>query len=134
MTFRHGKHASVEIAGNDLSQYCDNESLTIDVDTAETSTFGDDWKQFLAGMAGGNLSLGGNYDPTATTGPVVVLTGLIGGGPVAVVVYPGGNTSGQISHTFNALLTNYSETAAASDKVTFSASLLATGAVTTAIV
>lgn len=130
MAFRHGRFAEITIAANDLSDYCDTADLSIDVDTSDTSTFGSTWKTAITGMAGATVDLGGNYDPTATTGPAAVLTGLIGDDPFAVEVFPGGDVTGQASRTFNAILTSYKESSPVGDKVTFSASLLVTGAVT----
>lgn len=131
VAFRHGRFADITVNSVDLSTFCDSESLNIDVDSAETSTFQQNWKTFLAGMAGANLTLSGKYDPTVTTGPVSVFTGLIGDDAFPVVVDPGGSVTGQIRHSFNAILTNYSESAAIGDAITFSASLLVSGAVTT---
>ena len=42
----------------------------------------------------------------------------------------GGSASGQRQHSFNAFVTNYSESAPVGDAVTFSAALLADGTVT----
>lgn len=134
MAFRHGRFAEITIDGNDLSAYCDSADLKIDVDTAETTTFGKTYKTSIPGVAGGSIDGAGNYDPTATTGPAAVLTSLIGAASFPVVLYPGGNVSGQISHSFNALLTSYEESSAAGDKVTFKFSLLADGVITTATV
>lgn len=134
MAFRHGKWAEITVDGDDLSAFCDSADISIDVDTAETSTFGSSWKTHLAGLAGGEVELAGNYDPTASTGPAAVLMALIGGDAVPIVLYPGGNVSGQRSHTFDAILTNYSESSAVGDKVTFSATLLADGQIVTAAV
>lgn len=134
MAFRHGKYAEITVNSNDLSAFCDSAELSIDVDTAETSTFGSDWKTHLAGLAGGTIELSGNYDPTATTGPAAVLMALIGAAAFPVVLFPGGDVTGQRSHTFNAILTSYSESSPVGDKVTFSASLLADGEITTAAV
>lgn len=131
MAFRHGKYAEVTVNSVDLSSFSDSVELSIDVDTAETSTFGVDWKTHIPGLAGATVELTGNYDPTATTGPASALSALIGAAPFAVEVHPGGDVNGQIEHTFNAILTNYSESSPVGDKVTFSASLLVTGAVTT---
>lgn len=130
MAFRQGRFAEITVNTKALSTFCDTADLSIDVDTSDTSTFTATWKTALAGLAGGNLSLSGAYDPTATTGPAAVLTALIGAAPFAVVVEPGGNTSGQARRSFNAVLTNYTEGSSVGDKVTFSASLLVTGVVT----
>ena len=130
MAFRHGRYAEITVNSVDLSIFCNSADLGIDVDTADTSTFTATWKTALAGLAGGKLDLKGDYDPTGTTGPADVFQGLIGADPFAVVVYPGGNTSGQGSRAFNAILTSYAESSPVGGVVTFSASLLITGAVT----
>lgn len=134
MAFRHGRFAEITVSGTNLSEFCDSADISIDVDTAETSTFGKSWKTHVVGQAGSNVELAGNYDPTESTGPAAVLTALIGEDPFAVVLYPGGNSSGQISHTLSGSLTAYSESSTVGDKVTFSATILADGEVTTATV
>lgn len=130
MAFRHGKYAEITINSHDLSDYADSADFSVDIDTAETSTFGGTWKQSLAGMAGGKLDLAGLYDPTATTGPAAVLSSLIGADPFPVVVYPGGNSTGQVSRTFDAILTSYAESSPVGGAVTWKASLVANGEVT----
>jgi hypothetical protein len=131
MAARHGKFAEITINSKALTSFCDAHTLDITVDTAETSVYGIDWKTHLPGLAGATLSISGNYDPTAVTGIVIVLTALIGAAAFPVVVEPGGNTAGQIRHSFNALLTKYSQSAPVGGKITVSADVLVTGAVTT---
>jgi hypothetical protein len=135
MAFRHGRFAEITVNSVDLSTFCDTADLSIDIDTAETTSFTSAWKTHIPGTAGGTLELSGSYDPTASTGPAAVIEGVIAGGvAVPVVAYPGGDAVGQRSRTFSAILTNYSESSAVGDKVTFSCSLLATGAVAMAAV
>lgn len=131
MAFRHGKYAVITINAVDLSTFCDSLDLSVDVDTADTTMFGSTWKSAIAGLAGATLELSGAYDPTASTGPASAIFACITGGvPVAVVHKPGGTLTGQRTNSFNAIVTNYSESSPVGDKVTFSASLLVTGAVT----
>ena len=130
MAFRHGKNAALTVNAVALTAFCDNVGISRDVDTAETSVFGVDDKTFLPGLRGGTLSISGSYDPTVTTGPAAVLEGLLGAAAFTVIFEPGGNTTGQRRHTFSALMTNYSETSAVGDKVTFSGAIIVTGAVT----
>lgn len=129
MAFKHGKAAEITVNSVALSAFCDTADLSIDIDTADTTTFGATWKTALAGLAGGTLEIAGSFDPTTTTGPASALTSLIGDDPFAVVYEPAGAAANQ-SRTFNAILTSYKESAKVSDKVTFSAGLLVTGAVT----
>ncbi len=135
MAFKHGKDAAISVNGTLISVYTDSTGLSRDRDTAETTTFGVNDKTHIPGLMGGSLSISGNYDPTASVGQAAVLEGAFTGGvAVTCIYYPGGNSSGQRSHTFSGIVTNYSETSSVSDKVTFSSSILVTGAVTTATI
>lgn len=128
--FRYGAKALVTVNAVDLSAYCDDASIDVGIDTAETTTFSAAWKTFIEGLAAAKFSLKGNYDPTATTGPAAVLTGLIGGGAKNVVFNPAGTTATELKRTVSAILTGYSETSPVGGKVTFTASFQGTGAVT----
>lgn len=131
MAFRHGRLAEITINTKDLSTFCDTLDLSIDVDTADTTAFGSSWKSSVVGVAGSKLDLSGSFDPTATTGPAAVLVGCItGAAAVAVVHKPGGTASGQRTNSFNAIVTSYSESSPVGGRVSFSASMLVTGAVT----
>lgn len=131
MAARHGKNAQFFVGSNEISSYLDTADQSIDVDTAETSTFGVGWKTFLAGLIGANLSLAGSYDGTASTGPAAVLQACITGGTAwSMKYFPGGSATGQRQHTFSGLVTNYSESAPVGDKVTFSSTVLVSGTVT----
>lgn len=131
MAFRHGKNAAVWIGTNDISAYLDQADKSTDVDTSETTTFGKGWKTFIAGLIGSSTSIGGSYDGTASTGPAALMeTAIANGTAWPWKVFPGGSASGQRQHSFNALITNYSESSPVGDKVTWSAEILADGTVT----
>lgn len=131
MAFRHGKNAVITVNAVDLSTFCDNLDLNINVDTADTTTFGSTWKSAIAGVAGGKLSITGDYDGTVTTGPAsAILLVIAGAVPVAVVHKPGGTAVGQRQNSFNAIVTSYDESSPVGGTVTFKADLLVTGAVT----
>ena len=128
MAFVHGKAAEITVATVVLSTFCNAADLAIDIDTADTSTFGSSWKTALAGLAGGKLDLNGDFDPTTTTGPASALSALIGAAPFAVIYEPGGAAANQ-SRTFNAILTSYAESSPVGGVVAFTAGLLITGVV-----
>lgn len=128
MAFIHGRKAAISISGTLLTAYADSAALNVDIDTAETSTFGNTWKTYVVGMAGAKVDVSGNYDPTVTVGPQAVLEPLIGADPFACIYYPGGNTTGQVKHSFNAILTGYTESSSTGDAVKWTASLILTGA------
>lgn len=135
MAFRHGKNASITINAVDLTTFCESVDLSIDVDTADTTTFGSTWKSALAGLPGAKLELSGFYDPTASTGPSAALLACITNGTaVAVVHKPGGTASGQRSNTFNAIVTSFAESSPVGGNVKFKAGLLVTGAVSSAVI
>lgn len=131
MAFRHGKYAQISIGGTEIGTFCTDLTLSVDVDTADTSTFGSSWKTALPGLIGAKVDLKGDFDPTASTGPAAVIWSAITGGvPVAVVAKPGGTATGQRTNTFNAIVTGYSESSPVGGIITFTAGLLVTGAVT----
>lgn len=131
MAFKHGKAAQVYIGTNELSAFLDQADKSTDVDTSETTTFGQNWKTYLSGLIGATLSISGSYDGTASTGPAALMeTAIANGTAWTWKFFPGGSASGQRSHSFSAFVTNYSESSPVADKVTWSAEVLATGTVT----
>lgn len=134
MSFSHGRLAYVSVAGTDLSAYFSSTDLPIDVENADTTTFGNAWHTNIAGLAGATFSLSGYWDPTASTGPAAVLVAAIatcqGGTPVACVFRPAGTGGGKATRTFNANITGYTEGAEVGGVVPISATFQVTGAVT----
>jgi hypothetical protein len=128
--FRYGAKALVTVNAIDLSSYCDDAGLDVGIETAETTTFASSWKTFIEGLASAKFSLKGNFDPTVSTGPAAVLTGLIGGGAKTIVFNPAGTATGELKRTVSAILTAYAETSPVGGKVTFTATFQGTGAVT----
>lgn len=69
MAFKHGKGAAVLLDGTDLSTYLNNTDFSVDVDTADTTTYGATWKTAIAGQSSAKADFSGLYDPTSTTLP-----------------------------------------------------------------
>lgn len=131
MAFRQGRFAEITISGVSLSAYCDSIDLSRDTEMHETTTFTRTSKTWLTGLQDAKLDIKGKYDPTASTGPVAVLVGLLGASnSVPVSVYPGGSASGQMIRNFNAFVVNYKESAAVGDIVSFDATLQVDGVIT----
>jgi predicted secreted protein len=129
MAFVHGRLAEVTVNSVTLTTFCDDLTITIDVDTAEVTTFGDSWKEFLAGTAGASFDIGGSWDPTTTTGPASAIGAIItAGAAVTFNLEPGGAAVNQ-ARTGSCICTSYEETSSVDDKVAFSASFQVTGAV-----
>ena len=115
-----------------LSTFCDSIELAIAPETADVTGFGSTWRNHIPGLIGGTLSVSGNFDPTATSGPAdaifAAITAQLTAGYVAVVDKPGGTASGQRTNTFNAIVSGYNESSAVDDKITFGFEMLITGA------
>lgn len=130
MAFVHGRLAAFTINSVALSAFCDNLDISVDVDTAETTTFGSLWKTHLPGLVGATIDIGGNFDPTTTTGPASAIYAIIAAGAaVTFVAEPGGTASNQ-QRGGSCIVTNYKETAGVGDVVKFTMSAVVTGAVT----
>ena len=122
----HGSDSYVSIDADDVSVYLDTASLQKMVDTAETTAFGDDDKEFIAGLRDTTLNIGGHWDATQDG----FVADWDDGAVVSCIVGPAGSTTGLISYTFNALITNYTVDMPVAGRVGFSASLQRTGATT----
>lgn len=66
----------------------DNSTLKRMCDMLDISSYGNDYKKRMSGMKDGNLNLSGNYDPTDTTGQLM----LVPGDFVYIQVLPNGTT------------------------------------------
>jgi hypothetical protein len=136
MGFVHGKGAVFKIdnaAGTlqTLTAYITGADFGNTVDTAETTTMGSEVKTYVSGQSDGTLSISGNYDSTAATGPDVVLNGIIGLETTSTFEYgPEGSTTGKIKYTGECFLTAYNISAPVGDVVTFTADFQVTGAIT----
>ena len=67
-TFRHGKNVRLYVDEFDFSSYFNDASATTNIDTAETSAFGDSAKTYIVGHTDGTVSLSGMFESTASTG------------------------------------------------------------------
>lgn len=135
MTFQAGKLTSFAVqdsggTSRDLSIYMDKADLKRAVDMLETTAFGANSKTYVSGLADGDLSLEGYYDPTATTGPDVVLAGILGGAPRAFIFGPYGTTTGNTKYSGSVLLKEYDISSAVAEIVAITADFQLTGDVT----
>jgi len=125
MAFNSGKDSYFSVDGTDISSYVNQLSLSRDVNTLETTSFGSDQSTFVVGVEGLSISGSANFDSTADG----IFAGLFDGSTVAFEYRPN-DTSGQPKYTGNALVTNYTIDSSATDLVSVSFSLIVTGAVT----
>ena len=135
-TFRHGKIAAFKLddsAGvlRDLSTSLDNVDFPRTADLAETTAFGATGKSFLVGLPDNRITISGHFDATATTGPDVVLSGIIGVEQTQTFEYgPEGTPTGRVRYTGECRLVSYEIGSPVGDKVSFSAELTVDGTVT----
>jgi len=137
MAFVHGKgsYFSVDDASGterNLTTYLTEVSFPRDVDIADTSVFGNTYKTGIPGLAGVTCSISGKYDSTATSGPDVVLSGLLTATSTSTIKYgPEGSSSGKVRYTGEFWCTSYQVTGSIGDVVSFTAAFtLATNALT----
>lgn len=135
MAFQAGKSSNFQITdagavSRDISAYLDKVTFPEEVQALDTSAFTATARTFIPGLKNATITLTGKWDPTATSGPDVVLQGLIGSNPTAFIYGPQGTTTGQVKYTGNAMVTRYSVDDPVDGLVTFTCELQASGAIT----
>lgn len=133
-TFRHGKGASFELDSTantlvNLSSGIDDVSLSRSMDTAEVTTFGDNWRNFIVGLRGATISVSGHFSSTHAN----VLDGVFADATSTSYTFkynPESTAAGSHTLTGECLMTSLEYTASVDDKVGMSFELLVTGAVT----
>ena len=125
-----GQNGSMSIAGSAVAEIT---SFTIDhtVNTIESSSMGDSYRQYKTGMNEWSGSADVLYDGTSIqamwTAGTVAGNGS-GGTEVALLAYPGGDTAGFPSITGNIIVTGLSVSSEMEGMVTASISFQGTGA------
>lgn len=126
MTFVHGKDTAVWLNGADVSGYFTSAELATEAEAAETTTFQQDWKRHIPGIAEGSVSMEGLYDP-AFAAPRASL-GLDAGALLAI----GPTGAGAVSDPVRILkvhATAYGESSPVGGVVPFTFAVMADGAV-----
>lgn len=132
MPFVHGKSAvfKVDDSGGtlrDLSSYLEEVSFPRSVETAETTTFGNNAKTYITGLSDATISITGLFDATADG----YLAGVIGASATLSFEYgPAGSTAGNVKYSGECILTSYEVSAPVGDKVSASAEFQVSGAIT----
>jgi hypothetical protein len=141
MAFTHGKKSVFKIdnAGGsltDISAFCNEVSLSRDIETAETTTFGDDDKEYIIGLKDATISVSGQFDAAGASTIDAVLAGILGqDASVSFEYLPGGGTVGASNPAYRGecYLTSYEVSGSVGDVTSFSASFQCTGAITRAV-
>jgi len=141
VAFTHGKKSKFEIDNSsgspvDISAFCDEVSLSRDIETAETTTFGDNAKEYIIGLTDATISVSGKFDAAGASTVDTVLAGILGQDASVTFAYtPGGGSpsSSNPKYTGECYLTSYEVSGSVGDVSTFSASFQCTGAITRAV-
>jgi hypothetical protein len=133
MAFKHGKDTVVKVNSVDLSVYTDTSELSKVTDTHDTSVYGVDAHGFSTGLNNATFTMGGTYDSTAVSGPRAALNAVYAlNAAVPILRQPEGAGSGKPQDSFNAILTNYTETNPVADMIKWKADFQVTGDITSA--
>ena len=136
-TFKHGKNAYLSLDGTagtrgDSSDTLNEISMPREIETAETTAFGNDDKTYITGLGDATISLSGMFDATTDTliaGDIANLKS----GSVSSLTFeygPAGSVAAQPKFTGEALITSYEVSSPVGDVVTYSLELQVTGGVT----
>lgn len=114
----------------DLSTFIKDIDFPRKSDQADTTTFGATAHTKLNLLLDGSIKISGPWDPTASTGPDAVLSGILGGVGRNFVYGPAGSTTGNIRYTGSAICTDYNVKQSVTGLVEWSATLEISGPVT----
>ncbi len=132
MSFYHGKTAKFFIdnaAGTltDISTGMNDASLPQAADTVEVTGFTDTAKQYVMGLKSANGSISGSFSSAVDT----VLSGIVGSTDTkSFEYYPFSTVAGSIEKKGECFVTAYDVKSAVSGAVTYSASIIVSGGVT----
>lgn len=150
MSFSHGKNAQFGLRDatntwRDMTSYVSEVTLPAKAGIAETTVFGKGAKTYIGGLLEGTMTVKGFFDPTATSGPDVVLSSLLGTQPTTgmtvvaqvtaqsnygqFLLMPSGATTG-IAALGDVVITDYQVSAPVSGVVAFNATFQLSGATT----
>jgi hypothetical protein len=113
MAFKHGKDTKVYVNSSNYSTYFNSADATRTADTAESTTFGNSAKTYIAGEKDGTVSLTGFFDATADG----VLQPLLGGADFDLVIGIDGLDTGDYSTFAKGNITNYAVSSPVGDIV-----------------
>ena len=105
MAFKHGSKAAVFYGGIDMSPYLNSAALSVSVDTADTTAFGNTWRTAIAGLASGSYDFEGRYDPAE----VNIQADFAAQTEKVLTVCPSGSALGDLARLVPALTTSYGQ-------------------------
>jgi hypothetical protein len=121
-TFRHGKSVKVFVDEFDFSSYFNDVSASTTVETAETTSFGSDAKEYITGLIDGTVSLSGMFEGTEDVGTDDYFETVLGGeAKQKVIVATEGHGLGSRAVMLESDATSYEVSGAIADVVQASA-------------
>lgn len=121
-TFVHGKGVAVFIDQYNFSSYFGDLTASNNVETAETTTFGDSAKTYIVGLEDGTVSLSGWFESTTSTGTDQYFASVLGSATKQkVIIAPAGHSNGARAILVQADDTSYEVSSAIADVVKASA-------------
>jgi hypothetical protein len=134
MPFVHGKKTAVLFDQYDLSAYLNEASYSAEIETAETTAFGNNSKAYIPGLADGTVSLSGMFEGSANSIDATLATSLGATTDNVLTTAIGGNTIGNRARLAAIQSTSYEVTAPVGDIVSASAELQCDGGLDAGIV
>lgn len=134
MAFIHGKNTKVLVNQYDLSAFLNNTDMTWEVDTPETTTYGNDDRVFIGGLRGSTLSFSGFYDATSATTVDAIIPPDLGNATAKLLSYAtSGFTVGNRVYSVQSFYTNYTVSSPVDGVVGISLDTQGTGKLANAI-
>lgn len=133
MAARKGRgNTTVSFNSTALTNFCNSAELAMTVDRLESTHFGSTAAESIAGDSSYTISLEGDWDTALDTvlGPEAITTGTK---RTAVIAFVGSTTTATYTWTSNAEIQDYTISSGVSDKITFSATLVLSGAPTRSV-
>lgn len=136
-TFRHGKNAVFKLdnaAGTlvDFSNVLNEVGFPREVETGETTSFGQNSKTYLVGLSDSSFSISGTWDATVD-GTITAAIAALQNGTSASLTFeygPEGSATGRKKYSGECIITSYEVSSSVGDVVTFSLEAQNTGDVT----
>lgn len=128
MGFLHGKSSMVLFDGVNLSGFLNQMSSSNSIETADTTTFGNDSKTYIVGLKDGQMSLSGMFDG-ALLASDATMSSAIGNAANNVVTFAPSPVYGAVAFSAEAIETSYEVSSPVTDVVSASAQVQADGGI-----
>lgn len=129
MAFVHGKKTAVFVGPSELTRFFNEASVSRDIETAETTAFGDDDKKYIIGLRDGSVSTSGMFDGDAGAVDDQIAATLGADAADVVTIGPEGPFAFKVSYSCSARKTSYEVSSPVGDVVSANLSIQADGGV-----